>query len=116
MTRTFTRGLHGFVTDRWLNSFLFLALGPETLFDRPNRYDEQLIVAEEALTQSWYIPYISFKRWGSVPWSRMPIEIVQPLAMAAHLPVLLMTVAYGVCFAYSNVLLTVGASHLWLLI
>ncbi|KAK4704618.1 hypothetical protein P7C70_g1592, partial [Phenoliferia sp. Uapishka_3] len=90
--------------------FLYLFLGPETLFVRPDRFqnDRAVIETAEQLPRSkWYTSFISFKRWGNVPWSRVPLEIVLPLTMITRLPVLLPTFAYATAFNYCGVLLTV---------
>ncbi|KAM0749529.1 MFS general substrate transporter [Meredithblackwellia eburnea MCA 4105] len=90
--------------------FLYLFLGPETLFDRPERFPNgQQVASTPSPTQntSKWAAYVRFERHGNVPWSQMPIEIVRPLSMLFKLPVLLATLAYAITFTYSNVLLTV---------
>jgi hypothetical protein len=70
--------------------------------------DEKVVVITD-IPQAipWYTPYTTFKRWGSTPWSRIPLEVVLPLTMFLKLPVLLPTIAYAVTFTFTNVLLTV---------
>lgn len=91
------------------DSFLYLVLGPETLYDRPDRFMDEKVVVITDIPQAtpWYTPYTTFKRWGSTPWSRIPLEVVLPLTMFSKLPVLLPTIAYAVTFTFTNVLLTV---------
>ncbi|KAK4702034.1 hypothetical protein P7C70_g4191, partial [Phenoliferia sp. Uapishka_3] len=87
--------------------FCYLVLGPETLFDRPDRLTPVNSTPREMQATPWYSPYITFKRWSTAPWSRLPLDIVTPLAMATRLPVLLPTLAFSVAFTYANVLMTV---------
>lgn len=97
---------------------LYIFFGPETLYDRPTRAvaaDDATVVEEEHRDQNtappasaaWYAPYITFKRHDRTPWSRLPLETIQPLKMFFVLPVVLSATAYAVTFTYSNVLLTI---------
>jgi len=95
---------------------LYVFLGPETLYDRPNRVvasDDATVVVQEdkkephGAAPKWYTPYISFKRHDRTPWSRLPMETLAPLKMVLVMPVFLSATAYAVTFTYSNVLLTI---------
>ncbi|GAA6040073.1 hypothetical protein JCM8097_004768 [Rhodosporidiobolus ruineniae] len=86
---------------------LYLFLGPETLFDRVDRSDPATVQVMQEHPTAWWRPYFTFKRWGSAPWSQVPIEIVRPLGMFAKMNVFLPTLSYGLLFSYTNVLMTV---------
>lgn len=81
-------------------SFLYLVLGPETIFDRPERGTKH----EDT---RWTDAFLKFRRRSEAPWARLPYETVRPLFMALQLPVILPSIAYAVVFSYTNVLLTV---------
>jgi len=80
--------------------FLYLVLGPETIFDRPERGTKH----EDT---RWTDAFLKFRRRSEAPWARLPYETVRPLFMALQLPVILPSIAYAVVFSYTNVLLTV---------
>ncbi|KAL8283127.1 hypothetical protein RQP46_005905 [Phenoliferia psychrophenolica] len=94
-----------------LHSGLYIFFGPETLYDRADRFangsEKVSMDIEQPQSTSKLAPYTTFKRWGTTPWSRMPLETIAPLEMFLRLPVLLTTLAYAVAFSYSGVLLTV---------
>lgn len=97
--------------------FLYIFLGPETLYERPIRgtlADDATVVEtdhheDKGVVQQtkWYAPYIAFKRHDRTPWSHLPLETLAPLKMALVMPVFLSATAYAVTFTYSNVLLTI---------
>lgn len=64
-------------------------------------------MVERSDNAKWYTPYVSFGRHDRTPWSRLPLEVLQPLEMFFCMPVFLPALAYAVCFTYSNVLLTI---------
>ncbi|GAA5857965.1 hypothetical protein JCM1840_000986 [Sporobolomyces johnsonii] len=89
---------------------LYIFLAPETLFDRPVRGEPDSVAPlAQPVEQkdSWWSPYITFKRRSNAPWSQLPKEIIRPIGIALAPTVMLPTLAYAIAFAYSNVLLTV---------
>ncbi|GAA6005856.1 hypothetical protein JCM10207_007251 [Rhodosporidiobolus poonsookiae] len=117
----FIMGFVVFNTGRWqailytlagvnLVQFLaFIALGPETMYDRPDRSEGAAGVPQVQHVEptAWWKPYVTFKRRSPAPWSQVPIEIFRPFTMFTKLPVFLPTLAYSILFSYTNVLLTV---------
>ena len=65
-------------------SCIYIVLGPETLYDRPERFENGdtafPTVAGQPQQSRWYTPYLTVKRWGSAPWSGVALESVQPLS------------------------------------
>ncbi|KAF9066697.1 MFS multidrug transporter [Rhodocollybia butyracea] len=89
---------------------LYLFLCPETLFDRPERKLGSEAASEAGSYKSaekWYTSYITFKRHSKRPWSKLPLDIVAPLRYLSRPTIVLPSIANGIVFTYTNVLLTV---------
>ncbi|KAJ4482144.1 MFS multidrug transporter [Lentinula aciculospora] len=89
---------------------LYIFFCPETLFDRPQRFDlgsPANIMDEKVNTTKWYTSYIVFRIHSTEPWSRLPLNVLAPLGYLAKPTILLPSLAYAITFTYTNVLLTV---------